>query len=125
MQGGGGSCVCCLSYPVSCSSCHSCPMCFYPLFVVCLHAWSLSLIPRPNVVGPPLVSIVVHLAPCMWCAPCHPGPGPGPCTPPSTLQAVACSGGGGCWVVVLAVVPMPAIPVVPSPLSLVLPVSTP
>jgi hypothetical protein len=45
-----------------------------------------------------------------------PGPDPssGPCTPPSTLQAVAHSGGRGCWVVVLAVVFMPAVLTVPA-----------
>jgi hypothetical protein len=64
--------------------------------------------------------LVVCLAPargvlCPRPCPCPcPCPGPGPCTPPSTLRAVARSGGGGCWVVVLAVVLVPAVPAVPA-----------
>jgi hypothetical protein len=68
----------------------------------------------------PLFSPCRLSCPCTWYAlspscPCPcPCPGPGPCTPPSTLRAVAHSRGGGCWVVVLAVVLMPAVPAMPA-----------
>jgi hypothetical protein len=69
----------------------------------------------------PLFSPCCLSCPCMWCAlflflswswswswfwSLH--------LPPSTLQAVAHSRGGGCWVVVLAVVFVPAVPTMPA-----------
>jgi hypothetical protein len=73
---------------------------------------------------------VFRLPSCLWsssspCPICHPCPHPhsrpcpclcsGPHTPPSTLRAVARSGGGGFWVVFMAlplifVIPIPAAP---------------
>jgi hypothetical protein len=58
-----------------------------------------------------------HLSFHLWlssspCPICHSRPCSGPHTPPSTLRAVAHSGGGGCWVVFVA---LPLVLIIPIP----------
>ena len=95
-------------------------ICGFPVSCPLFH---LSLSPVPS----PFLSVVVVSRP-VWSSPhpicCRhpcphshscPCPCSGPHTPPSTLQAVAHSGGGGCWVVSIALPLAPIVLVIPIP----------